>query len=130
MTTELTLLVATVILYVLLLLPILVGRRTARGGMDWAWGNRETSLEAAPWVGRAERSHRNLGENLPAFAALVLAAHVAGETSDLTALGAWIFFGARLAHPVIYIAGIRYVRTAVFILSLAGMGIIAFELLT
>ena len=65
-------------------------------------------------------------ENLPAFAALVLIAYVTGVDA---AAGAAMFFYARLAHAVVYIAGIPYLRTLAFVVSWIGMLIIFFQVL-
>lgn len=121
MTTDLWMLACTALLCLLLPLVYLVGRVKTPGGMRWGLGNRDAPLEMPPWVGRAERAHANLLENLPAFAALVLVAHVSGKAGALSALGAIIFFAARIAHAVVYIAGLVGVRTLVFITGLAGL---------
>ena len=68
-------------------------------------------------------------ENLPVFAALVLVANVSGAANETTALGATIFFWGRAAHAVVYIAGIVWVRTAAFVVSVVGMFMILSEIL-
>jgi len=47
----------------------------------------------------------------------------------VTALGAKIFLWGRLAHAVVYIGGIPYVRTVAWAASVVGMGMILFELI-
>ena len=84
-------------------------------------GNREKAPELEGWAGRAQRAHRNMMENLPLFIALVLIAQVAGKTNAMTALGAEIFFWSRLAHAVIYVAGIPWIRTLAWLVSVVGM---------
>ena len=105
-----------------LLLPTvyLMGRSTMPGGLAWGFGNRDTRLDIPAWTARAERAHANLVENLPAFAILVLVAHVAGKANATTALGATLFFWGRVAHAVVYVAGIPYLRTAAFFVGTAG----------
>ena len=98
----------------------LVGRSGRPGGLAWGFGNRDTSLDVPAWVRRAERAHANLVENLPAFAILVLVAHVAGKANATTALGATLFFWGRVAHAAVYVAGIPYARTAAFFVGTAG----------
>jgi uncharacterized MAPEG superfamily protein len=49
---------------------------------------------------------------------------VAGKTNDMTLLGAQIFFWARLAYAVIFVAGIIWVRTAAWLVSMAGLIVI------
>ena len=99
-------------------------------GLRYALGNRDQPAPLPPWGERAIRAHRNMLENLPPFAALVLVAQVAGVSNEATALGAVLFFWGRVAHAVIYIAGVPYVRTVAFIVALSGMFDIARELLS
>lgn len=120
MNTDLTMLVASAMLCATLPVLYLVGRLQVAGGLDWGLGNRDTELFAPAWVGRAERAHRNLLENLPHFAVVVLAAQLAGQANAVTAIGATVFFWARIAHVAVYVAGITRVRTAVYFLGLTG----------
>ncbi|MDB5483793.1 MAG: inner rane protein [Caulobacteraceae bacterium] len=92
-------------------------------------GNRETLPPITGWAGRAVRAHRNMLENLVLFAALVLTAQLAGRTGAMTALGAQLFFWARLAYAPIYILGIPWVRTALFAVSVVGLVLILVQLL-
>lgn len=92
-------------------------------------GNREEKVEGRGWVGRVQRAHRNMLESLVLFAALVLVAHVSGQANSTTALGAAIFFYARLAYVVIYWAGIPWLRTGVWTVGLAGLVMILAQLL-
>ena len=102
---------------------------TGQVGLPPLAGNREGLPELTGWVGRAKRAHANMVENLVLFAALVLIAVVAQKTNALTAMGAAVFFWARVAFAVIYVAGIAWLRTAVWAVSVAGMGMIAWALL-
>lgn len=128
MTTDLWMLVWTALLGLLMPAVYLVGRTQAPGGMEWALGNRNQPLEIAPWTARAIRAHHNLTENLAPFAILVLVAHVTGRANGMTALGATIFFWARVAHFAVYTAGLIGVRTAVFFLGAFGELLILFQL--
>jgi hypothetical protein len=51
------------------------------------------------------------------------------KTNRATLLGAQIFFWARLAYAVAYIAGIPWLRTGVWFVSLIGLAIIFLQLL-
>jgi uncharacterized MAPEG superfamily protein len=130
MTTELWMLVLSALLAPALTVPVLMGRQSVPGALDWGLGNRDKPLETPEWVGRAERAHRNLLENLPSFIALVLTAHVIGVHSALAVWGSMVFFGARVAHAAVYIKGITKVRTGVFFLSQAGQMMILIAILT
>lgn len=98
-------------------------------GLPKLAGNREDLPVIGGWAGRAKRAHLNMIENLVLFAALVLIAVAAGKANAATAMGAMIFFWARLAYAIIYVAGIAWLRTAAWFVSVIGMAIIAFELL-
>jgi uncharacterized MAPEG superfamily protein len=92
-------------------------------------GNREGLAPMVGWAGRAARAHHNMLESLVLFAALVLAAAVARRTNSATLLGAQLFFWARFAYAVLYIAGIPWLRTAVWFVSIIGLALIFFQLL-
>lgn len=130
MTTDLFMLVLSGVFALVMPLTYATGRLLRPGGTRWALGNRGEPLEVAEWTGRAHRAHLNLIENLPTFAILVLVAHVTGEASEVTALGSMIFFWSRLAHAVVYTAGIIVVRTIVFYVAVAGEALILLELFT
>jgi len=52
----------------------------------------------------------------------------AGKTNDMTLLGAQIFFWARVAYAAIFVAGIIWLRTLVWFVSMAGLIIIFAQL--
>jgi len=70
-----------------------------------------------PWGKRADRAHINAVETFAPFAALVIVIHLAGKANDTTAFWALSFFWLRLAHAVVYLVGIPYVRTLIFTLG-------------
>jgi uncharacterized MAPEG superfamily protein len=98
-------------------------------GLPALAGNHENFPAITGWAGRARRAHANMLENLVLFAALVLVAVVAGKTNDKTLLGAEIFVWARLAYAVVYCAGIPWVRTLTWFVSVVGMVMIFCQLL-
>lgn len=97
-------------------------------GLPALAANREGLPEITGWAGRAARAHRNMLENLVLFAALVLVAVAADRTNAMTLLGAQLFFWARLAHALIYLIGIPWLRTGVWAVSVAGMILIFLQL--
>ena len=124
---ELNLLMWSVVLTVV---QMLVAAQAAfnKVGLMALVGNREGMPELTGWGGRASRAHYNMLENLVLFAALVLVAVVAGKTNDTTLLGAQLFFWARLAYAAIYVAGIIWLRTAAWAVSMAGLIVIFAQL--
>jgi len=98
-------------------------------GLTALAGNREGLPEIKGWAGRAARAHRNMLENLVLFAALVLVAVAAGRTNDATLLGAQIFLYARIAYALVYVAGVAWLRTGVWAVSVAGLALIFWQLI-
>lgn len=126
---ELTMLVwAVVLTLVQCVVPVLGATRQV--GLPKLAGNREGLGEMTGWTGRGQRAHRNMLESLPLFAALVLVAVVAGRTNATTALGADLFFWGRLAYAVVYIAGITWLRTLLWFVSIAGIALLISQLLS
>jgi uncharacterized MAPEG superfamily protein len=123
MTTDLTMLVWSAVLAFAQFVPYAIGRTTG-WGLPVLVGNRDNTPADAPWVARAVRAHANMLESLPVFAILVLVAHFVVPGNATVALGAQLFFWARLAYVVIYIAGIPWVRTLVWTVSVVGMVLI------
>lgn len=107
---------------------VAVSGHTLQVGLPALAGNREGLPPATGWAGRAARAHRNMIENLVLFAALVLIASLAGKTNDMTLLGAQIFFWARLAYAFVYLAGIPWLRTGAWFVSVIGMALVFFAL--
>ena len=120
---ELMLLAWAVVLTLIQMLVAASGAASQYGVMP-LFGNREGLAPLAGWAGRAQRAHRNMLENLVLFAALVLVAVAAGKTNDMTLLGAQLFLWARFAYAAIYIAGIIWVRTLAWLVSMAGLVVI------
>jgi len=125
---ELTLLVWSVLLTFVQMLVAVLGA-TAQVGLPALAGNREGLAPCTGWAGRAARAHHNMLENLVLFAALVLTAVMAGRTNGATLLGAQLFFWARVAYAVIYVAGLPWLRTALWLVSVIGLAIIFLQLL-
>lgn len=98
-------------------------------GLPTLAGNREGLSELKGWAGRAKRAHLNMVENLVLFAALVLIAAASGKANATTAMGAAVFFWARLAYAVIYLIGVPWLRTLAWFVSVIGMAMIAWVLL-
>jgi uncharacterized MAPEG superfamily protein len=98
-------------------------------GVGTLAGNREGMAEIRGWGGRAGRAHRNMLENLILFAILVLVAMIAGKTNSATLMGAQIFLCARIVYALVYIAGIPWLRTAVWGISVVGLAMIFLQLI-
>lgn len=95
-------------------------------GSAWNAGPRDDRREPAGKVaGRAARASANFRETYPAFVGLALALAIAGDPSGWGIAGAWIWFTARITYIPLYLAGVPYVRSLVWLASLAGLLIMA-----
>jgi uncharacterized MAPEG superfamily protein len=112
-----------------ILVLIAVSGATLQVGLPTLAGNREGLPEMTGWAGRAARAHRNMLESLILFAVLVLVAHIVGVRNGMTLLGAQLFFWGRVAHAIIYIAGIPWLRTAAWAVSVVGLILIFLQLI-
>jgi uncharacterized MAPEG superfamily protein len=128
MTPELSYLVWSAVLTFVLVL-IAVSGATLEVGPAKLAANREDLPEMTGWAGRARRAHRNMLENLILFAILVLVAQAVGVRNSMTVLGAQLFFWGRVAHAVLYIAGIPWARTAAWGVSVIGLILILLQLI-
>ena len=120
---------AILTLVMLLVASLMRARAWTPAGMVVAFGNRDKLPEATSLSGRAERAARNMLEGMLLFVGVMLAAQIAGVVGPRVALGAAVFFWARLVYFPVYLAGITYVRTAVWAVSVIGLGIIVSALM-
>src|SRR5258708_1809979 len=124
---ELMLLAWAVVLTVVQML-VAVSGATLQVGLPMLAGNRDNCPAFTGWVARAYRAHHNMLENLVLFAALVLIAVIAGKTKPTTLLGAQIFFWARIVYAAVFLAGIPWLRTGVWTVSMIGLILIFLQL--
>ena len=111
MTTELTYLFLTSLFLTLAWIPHIVGQVMVQGLLtpnDYT--NLREQSDFPAWVRRANRAHVNLVEQFAAFAALVLMAHVLEISTSTTAMAAAVYFWSRVAHFVVFIAGVTVRR--------------------
>jgi uncharacterized MAPEG superfamily protein len=95
---------------------------TQQRGLKWNASNRDG--EPKPLTGaaaRAARANVNFLETFPFFAAAVLAVVFTKTNTPHTALGTELYFWGRLAYLPIYIVGIPYLRTLVWVVSFWGL---------
>jgi len=128
LSTDLKMLVATATLALISFMPYFLAY-LKHWGITGIVSNRENMPTLPLWAQRALAAHENLTENLVHFAALVLVAHVVGASNDITAMGATLFFWARVVYLGVYIAGIPWVRTIVFMAGWVGEVMILSQLL-
>lgn len=92
-------------------------------GRDWNAGPRDEGAEPkGKLAGRAARASKNFQETYPAFVGLLLGvAFVGDRVSGWGLIGGWIWFTARIVYVPLYLAGIPYFRSFVWLISLIGL---------
>jgi len=123
----------TVYFMVWTLITVVVGaairnQEWTKEGRDIGLGNRDNLKEATPMGGRAERAAKNSIEAAVFFVPLALIANAAGLDAEVM-LGAQVAFWARIAYVPIYIAGIKYLRSLVWIGGAVGYGMMVAAML-
>lgn len=129
MSTELTL-AAVMLIVAIIQIMLPAAFRNRETGLEYNAGPRD---EAGPPVGvvtgRLQRAQRNLYETLPLFLAAVIIAHIAGREGMLTLIGAWLYVVARVLYIPAYGYGIPYIRSYIWMASMAGLILIILALL-
>jgi uncharacterized MAPEG superfamily protein len=113
----------------LMWVPYVVARMTTHGVMRAIGTPGPDYPTDAPWADRARRAHINAIENLAVFAPLVLVGAIIEVSTRATVLSAEIYVAARLAHYVIYVAGIPVIRTFAFLAGACATLVFAIALL-
>lgn len=104
--------------------------KTAQYGRKWNVGARDEALPPPnPMAGRTMRAQANFAETFPIAIVALLGVVIAGQTSPWTALGGWIWLGARVAYLPLYAAGVPVVRTIAYSISLIGLALVIWPLL-
>ena len=89
--------------------------KTKQYGVDWNMGARDEDLPPLnPLAARLERARDNYLETLPLAIIALGGVVLAGKASELTAIAAWVWLGARVVYLPLYGAGVPKVRTYVW----------------
>ena len=119
MSIELTMLALSVaLLFVLIIIQAVAGTQ-AQGAMTMA-NSRDNLGPPSVWQARTKRVVDNHREGLMLFAPLVLIAAHQGISTTLTVLGAQLFFYSRVAHAVVYLLGLPYIRPIFWLIGMIG----------
>ncbi len=95
---------------------------TWQRGLKWNVGNRDGDPKPlTAMAARAQRANRNFLETFAFFAAAALAVVLAHKSDAWSAMGAQIYFWARVVYLPVYVVGIPYLRTLVWAASLWGI---------
>ena len=102
---------------------------TAQRGVAWNAGARdEVARPLTGAAGRLERASRNFLETFPFFAVAVLMLAWLDLETEQTALGAQLYFWARVLYVPAYAAGIPYLRTVIWVVAMAGLVLVLLPL--
>ena len=110
---------------------IAAGPRAMTYGLGWAAGPRdETPRRDVPErAKRADRAYRNLLETFPVFAAAAIGVVVADATTWVSALGAQLYFWARVIYLPAYVYHVPMVRSGVWAVAMLGIVLLLGSLL-
>jgi uncharacterized MAPEG superfamily protein len=104
--------------------------KTAQYGRKWNVGARDEALPPpSPVTGRTMRAQANFQETFPIAIVALLGVVLANRTSQWTALGGWIWLGARVVYLPLYVAGVPVIRTLVYTIGLVGLAMVLWPLL-
>lgn len=119
MSIELTMLALSVaLLFVLVAIQALAGVQAQ--GLLVMSNARDNLGPPSVWQARTMRCVDNHREGLILFAPLVLIAADMGLSNTLTVWGAQLFFYSRIAHAVVYLAGLPYIRPVFWTIGIIG----------
>src|SRR3954468_19902557 len=99
--------------------------KTRQYGTRWNVGARDEEVPPPqPIVGRLARAQANFYETFPLYAAAAIIVSVAHLNNRWTAIGAFVWIGARILYLPLYAVGVPYLRTAVWAVSLVGIAMV------
>ncbi|SEL76289.1 Uncharacterized conserved protein, MAPEG superfamily [Bosea lupini] len=103
---------------------------TSELGSAWNAGPRDDDVRPqGVFAGRAERALRNYLETYPAFAVLAVALVASGRIDGIGFIGGAVWLIARIVYIPLYLAGIPYWRTLVWLAGAVGLALMAIRLL-
>jgi len=96
--------------------------KTRQYGAKWNMSARDEEVPPlSPLAGRLARAQANFFETFPILIAGIIIVSGRGLTDGTTALGAWIWLGARVAYLPLYAFGVPVLRSLAWAASLVGI---------
>ena len=92
-------------------------------GVVHAASARDAEAPQNVWTARGDRALRNLLETYAVFVALAVATELSGRSDALTQWGAHLWFWSRWLYLPLYVFGIAYVRSLVWLVSAIGLAL-------
>lgn len=98
-------------------------------GIMFATGPRDgEAMAKSVHLQRSEKALRNFLETYGAFIALSAGAALSQHTDGLTQWGGITYFAARIVYLPLYVFGVRFVRSAAWVVSVIGLALMFFGL--
>jgi len=129
MSFELQTVIATALILFLLLM-FQGGLVPISQGLKWGLGSRDEARKPTPLQARTSRTIANHIEGMMLFIPLVLVAELLQLSTSLTTIGAGLYLAGRGAFVAFYLAGVPYLRSAAWGISLIGIMIFAVPVIT
>jgi len=109
-------------------LAIYATANTMQRGFAWGVGARDGEPPAvSPLAQRLERAFKNFLETYGFFAVAVLLLHLSGKENAHSAMGAQVYFWARVAYVPAYVIGAPFLRTLVWAAALVGLVLVLLQ---
>lgn len=128
MITELNYLVAVIALY-FVMIAVQTFFTDKEHGIKHGVGARDNTVDKTLMVQRSKRANANMVESLLIFIPLIFVAVIAERTNSMTALGAALFFWARVAFAPLYWFGVPWLRTGAWFIGIIGLILIFLQIL-
>jgi uncharacterized MAPEG superfamily protein len=91
-------------------------------GSAWNAGPRDEERKpSGKLAGRSSRASANFRETYPAFVGLALALAITDDPTGWGLTGAWTWLVCRIIYIPFYLAGVAYIRSLIWLGSLAGL---------
>ena len=103
-------------------LPMILNLSNAK----WLLGNRDDPIEFSVLTQRAQRAAANFMETAPIFLTLAILAAI--QQVDVGGL-AMYWLGLRAVYLILYVAGVTYIRSLVWIAALVVLSMMAMALM-
>jgi len=104
------------------LLPMILNLSNAK----WLLGNRDDPIEFSVLTQRAQRAAANFMETAPIFLTLAILAAI--QQVDVGGLAIY-WLGLRAVYLILYVAGVTYIRSLVWIAALVVLAMMAMALM-
>ncbi|MEL7113383.1 MAG: MAPEG family protein [Pseudomonadota bacterium] len=99
-------------------------------GFGWGLGSRDEAVTKTTLQQRATRTVANHIEGMLLYVPLALIIVISDLSSDLTALGAILYFAGRATFAPLYLLGVPYLRTLAWTVSVVGILVLGYVVMS